>query len=147
MPTIKCILCPVDFSETSDQALAYATELARQFQAGIKLLHVIQLPAHPMDTNDLMPLEDFETEYAARFQAQLEGLVQRERDKGVEVEGLQTTGIPHDEIIHAAEELNADLIVMGTHGRTGLAHFLIGSVAERVVRMSPLPVLTVRAKT
>lgn len=147
MPSIKCILCPVDFSETSNYALAYATEMAHQFQANIKLLHVIQLPAHPMDTNDLMPLEEFETEYAARFQEQLEKLVQRESDKGVEVEGLQATGIPYDEIINAADELNADMIVMGTHGRTGLAHFLIGSVAERVVRMSPQPVLTVRAPT
>jgi len=145
MPSIKCILCPVDFSEASAHALAYAREIATQFQANIKLLHVIQLPAHPLDTNDLMPLEEFENEYASRFQKQLDQLVQEQHDKGVEVEAMQTTGLPHDEIIQAAGELQADMIIMGTHGRTGLAHFLIGSVAERVVRMSPIPVLTVRA--
>ena len=144
MPEIKNILCPVDFSETSDYALEYALDLARQLGASVTLLHVCQLPAHPMDAGDMFPLEEFENEYMTRFSKQLDELVARHAGKGVELDSRITCGIPYDEINQAADEVSADLVVIGTHGRTGLAHMLLGSVAERVVRTSRVPVLTLR---
>jgi len=144
MPEIKRILCPVDFSETSDYALEYALDLARRLGASLSLLHVCQLPAHPLDAGDMFPLEEFESEYVTRFGKQLDELVEKYSGQGVELSGNIATGIPYDEIDQCANDLQADLIVMGTHGRTGLAHMLVGSVAERVVRTSRVPVLTLR---
>ncbi|MFZ5875462.1 MAG: universal stress protein [Nitrospirota bacterium] len=142
---ITTILVPTDFSEYSRQALSYAEMLAKTFDAKIVLIHVI-------DTVSYVVAESVQwtTEVSARVQAtiqpMLDGLVHDAQKRGVVAESQLTQGVPYDQIVKAAEESHADLIVIGTHGRTGMRHVLLGSVAERVVRLAPCPVLTVRSQ-
>ena len=149
MNTITCkqILCPVDFSDFSDYAMRYAALLALKFEAHLTLLHVVApilvpLPGDalspPMRQADLADIADACRERLTRTAGDL-------TEKGVSVIACQvTSGVPYLEIIRVAEELHADMIVMGTHGRGGLVHLMIGSVAERVVRKAPCAVLTVK---
>lgn len=144
MTTISRILSPVDFSDTSDHAVEYAVELAKGLGAEIHLLHVYQLPMYSMPDGALLAGPDVATRIMDTARESLDALAQRLADRGVTVERHLTEGVPHQEIDRVAKEVGADLIVMGTHGRTGLGHLLLGSVAERVVRIVPVPVLTVR---
>ena len=149
MNTITCkqILCPVDFSDFSDYAMRYAALLAQKFDAHLTLLHVVApilvpLPgdalAPPMRQTDLADIADACRDRLTRTAGDL-------TKNGVSAVACQvTSGVPYLEIIRVAEELHADMIVMGTHGRSGLAHLMIGSVAERVVRKAPCAVLTVK---
>ncbi len=139
------ILAPTDFSEFSKKAIDYAFGLAQQFGAKLSLLHVIEMPAFPVE--GFVPpgpgatlLEDLERQ--ARLD--LAGLLPEAKAAKVEVVRLVVMGKPYREIVETAAAENVDLIVMATHGRTGLSHLLIGSVAERVVRTAPCPVLTLR---
>ena len=140
----KTILLPVDLGEGSDEALAYAAELARAFSARVHLLHVVGIPAmgvpemgvaysgtmmDGMMADDLHALERMLAKHAATC------------DLGPP---LVKAGDPRDAINEAAKELGADLIVMATHGRSGIARVLLGSVTESVVRTAPCPVLTVK---
>ncbi|MFQ5651910.1 MAG: universal stress protein [bacterium] len=141
---INNILCPVDFSEHSDQALKYATFLARTHDAKLTVLHVIEhlhgfdhymiLALTPQEINEKM-------EHEARIQ--LESSVDR-INGGAKVETDVRVGKAFVEIIKKAKEDNIDLKVIGSHGRSGLAHTLIGSVAEKVTRKAPCPVLVVK---
>jgi universal stress protein A len=134
---IKRILVPIDFSNYSLNALAQACGLAEHFGAALVLLHVIE-PIHFITESDV---------YAEQRRASTAQLTRLRADlekKGHRVRLLIRGGIPSRVIVEAARSNRADLIVMGTHGRTGLAHLLIGSVAEKVVRVSACPVLTVR---
>ena len=142
---MKRILCPVDFSQSSDHALQYAVDLARMFGAQLTLMHVVEMPFLPSyamaGVPDLsLPLEQIE-EGARKG---LERLVEQCRRKYDKVDTELRTGTAFMEIIAFAREIKADLIVVGTHGRTGLSHLIIGSVAERVVRKAPCPVLSIR---
>jgi len=142
---ISKVLCPVDFSEPSEHALRYAVDLARTFDADLMILHVVEvpfLPAYSMaGVPDLsMPIEQIEK--AARNR--LDELVETWRPKYDRINGDMVIGTPFVEIITCARDMRADLIVMGTHGKSGLRHLLIGSVAEKVVRKAPCPVLTVK---
>jgi len=144
---IATILCPVDFSESSDYALRYAQDLAEAFGAELKLLHVVEVPFLPSysmaGVPDLsMPVEQLEE--GAR--EHMEKVLQRAREQveDLEVSGEVRPGTAFVEIIDVAREFHADLIVMGTHGRSSLKQLLIGSVAEKVVRKAPCPVLTVK---
>ena len=144
---VKRILCPVDFSETSDLALLYAISLARAFGAELEVLHVVAPPVTSL------PGEHFLGDFV---QVDMEALATACRERvdrllaeTPSAEKLQVTptvvcGIPYLEIIRIAGEKATDLLVMGTHGRSGIEHLLIGSVAERVVRKAPCPVLTVK---
>lgn len=142
MISIKRILVPTDFSEHSLQAITYACELARRFAAELHLLHVAVPLAMPMPYMGTVSDEVFDPEKSAR-----KALAELEHP-GFEtlspVERIVRTGTPFVEIVRHAKENDIDLIVMGTHGRTGLVHALIGSVAEKVVRKASCPVLTVR---
>jgi nucleotide-binding universal stress UspA family protein len=137
-------LVPVDFSEYADQALEYAMGLAGKLGARLTLLHVIQaLPLGGVDMGVSLPytyLQDLEAEITNSLQAYLE----RVTAAGLEGEIAVVHGVPFHEIIETAKLQQVDLIIMGTHGRTGLQHVLLGSVAEKVVRLSPCPVLVVR---
>jgi nucleotide-binding universal stress UspA family protein len=143
--TPKNILVPVDFSETSDRALAYAQTLAQTFSARVHVLHVIPDPhsqawsieATGMNLGSLM--ETWESDAQKRLDGLALGDVAGER--------VTKVGQPHAEIIRYATAQNADLIVIGTHGRGVVEHMLLGSVAEKVVRTAPCPVLTVRLAT
>jgi len=142
---IRSLLIPTDFSDLTEHTLDYAIGLAVALNASVELVHVHYSPALSLQNGDLtMPVDPtLEAEYEASAQQRLDKLAEKYRGCGVTVSGRLLSGVPHAEIIRAAEEGGADLIVMGTHGRTGLAHLMMGSVAERVVRGSPIPVLTV----
>ncbi len=143
---IKTILCPVDFSDSSDHALKYAIALAQSYEATLKLLHVVQPPLMSVPGDPMVP--EFSSEVmediAAASQRRLDEIADTTRESVPNVETEIATGSPFVEIITVAKDQNVDLIVIGTHGRTGLAHVMIGSVAEKVVRKAPCPVLTVK---
>ena len=143
---IRRILCPVDLSETSKPAFEYAVALAAQLGAELELLHVYQLPAYALPEGGLEILAGLEVELENRLQQQLDAFVKHSTEPSVKITTVLGTGVPYVEIIRAAKQRKADLIVIGTHGRTGLAHLLIGSVAERVVRTSEVPVLSIRTR-
>ena len=146
MPKVTRILVPTDFSAASDAALDFARELATQFGASIDLLHVFDDPftsgAFVGDGTVMMPVELRQTmENRAR-----DLLTPRHEAHVASLPGSSKAllmGSPAKSIVEHATETHADLIVMGTHGRGGLGHLLLGSVAERVVRTARCPVLTV----
>lgn len=145
MVRIRRILCPVDFSATSRHALDAAIDLAKQLDAQLELAHVYQVPAYLLPEGAIPPSADFSERVTEELRKQLDELAERVRVEGVSVDAELLQGIPHRAIVERAAQLPADLVVMGTHGRTGLEHLLLGSVAERVVRTCDTPVLTVRA--
>jgi nucleotide-binding universal stress UspA family protein len=149
VPNFNKILAPTDFSDDSNLALSYAMTLAQKFSSEIIVVHVDQ-PLAPVMVSELNPGVDVSTmnriaeEQRLLALKELDETTGRLREGGVKARGLMRVGAPFLEIINAAQSESADLIVMGTHGRTGLVHVLMGSVAERVVNKAPCPVLTVR---
>jgi nucleotide-binding universal stress UspA family protein len=144
MNGFKKILCPVDYSVCSNEALKYAVSIAVRDKAKLYLIHVIdvRMYGHEAPLSFEMPKPSEET--LKKVKKELADNVLKQAKGEIEVETMVTTGIPAVEILNLAKEKGADLIVMGTHGRTGIAHVVIGSVAENVVRKAPCPVLTVR---
>ena len=143
---MKTILHPSDFSAASQSAFKKAIELAKTDRAMLELLHVIS-PVYPVGFR--VRLSVYNRLAAAETTAasmRLVELVARARAAGAKARVTILEGRPADRIVHAARVKGADLIVMGTRGRTGLSRFMLGSVASRVVSMSPCPVLTVRDK-
>jgi nucleotide-binding universal stress UspA family protein len=145
MIDLRRILVPTDFSKSSRNALTYGAAFATRFGAELYLLHVVQdlalfIPEAVMVPPVVPPVEQF---VSAARQA-LERALGELPLPDVRVTPEVVEGAPFEEIIRFARERDIDLIVMGTHGHTGLAHILMGSVAEKVVRRAPCPVLTVR---
>ena len=141
MISLRSILVPVDFNPTSDAALRYGIELARRFAARLYLLHV---PEHVGEAAEAeYPIGIFETMQNAAHD-RLWHLLTDEEARELRPECAMRTGAPADEIVRYASEHDIDVVVMGTHGREGVARVLLGSVAEKVVRRAPCPVLTVR---
>jgi nucleotide-binding universal stress UspA family protein len=136
------ILVPTDFSETSDAALAYAKALATAFSASLHLVHVFEDPftAGTLASEVYAPIPP---DLRAQVLADLRQRLDERMPQGVGTSEI-LTGITAKVLVDYAREQQVDLIVMGTHGRGGMAHLLLGSVAERVVRTAPCPVLTVR---
>jgi len=140
---IQRILCPVDFSPCSDHAVHTALRLAKQFKASVELLHVVQMPTYVVPLSPLgAPPVDLWRDLPARLQKQLDQVAARLSDQATVTTALRE-GSVHASVVSRAQEINADLIVIGTHGHTGFTHVLLGSVAERVVRLAGCPVLTV----
>ncbi|MGN6109674.1 MAG: universal stress protein [Kofleriaceae bacterium] len=142
----KNILVPTDLSEAAEEALDYACELANRLGATIHLLNVIGIPALGVPELGVALTSTMIDSLIADNQRALDGLADSRRDRAQIGEVLLKTGDARDMIDQAAEELGADLIVMGTHGRRGVSRALLGSVAETVVRTAPCPVLTIRAR-
>lgn len=142
--TLRSILAPVDFGAGSDHSLEVALDLAKLTGASVHLLHVYQIPVYGFPDGAFLAGPEIATRLSEAAQKGLDNVVQRVANRGVKVEGQLRQGNPPDEIVAAAQELGCDAIVLGTHGRKGIAHALMGSVAERVVRTSPIPVLTIR---
>lgn len=144
------ILHATDFSASSRPALAKAIALARQNRAPLTIVHALPPPVTPIGGEmAYVPAGTYEAiDRSARQYArkQLATLTGRARKAGVRATALLLDGAPHDQIARAARRARADVVVIGTHGRTGLAKVLLGSVAERVVRFAPCPVLTVRGR-
>ena len=141
MRRFHTILHPTDFSPGSDAAFRYACDLARDYDAKLVVLYA-QGPVVPMGADGIVvsPNQD---ELRAVAEKQLSAI--RPRDPAVRIERVYQEGAATTEILDAAAECKADLIVMGTHGRTGIGRLVLGSVAEEVLRKAPCPVLTVKA--
>ncbi|MBI2898125.1 MAG: universal stress protein [Deltaproteobacteria bacterium] len=143
MTTIRNILVPVDFSPPAEAALGLALEVAERLGASVTLLHVYGIPAYAFPEGFVLA-PDILTKLAAGAQDAVEKLRAKYESSRVPLRAVSAPGIPDQEIIARAKAESVDLIVMGTHGRTGLKHVLLGSITERVVRLAPCPVLTVR---
>jgi len=142
MTNVTKLLVPVDFSDFSERALAVAADLAQTFGATLHLVHVYPAAAYvapPLVAGPVV-VGQFRDESQRAFDAFV-ARVKGELKVGIESSLME--GVPHVEILRCATDVKADMIVIGTHGRTGLDHLLLGSVAERVVRGSRVPVLTV----
>jgi universal stress protein A len=143
------ILVPIDFSECSKQSISYAARFALRNKAALLLLHVFEPSHYPIKGDEvakpsselLKAQADSAEGVAAASLAKMESEL---RSRGIEAEAYQREGCPFDEIVKMAKYLKVDLIIIGSHGRTGLAHLLIGSVAERVVEHARCPVLVVK---
>lgn len=148
MVKLKKILVATDFSEPSAVALAYGRDLARQYNAGLHVLHVAEdvLMRYSPEVAMVAPQVQKDLEAVAR--RQLDALVTDDDRRTLSVTTAMETGINYADVIVAYAKTNEiDLIVTGTHGRGAVKHFLMGSVAERVVRTAKAPVLTVRVKS
>jgi nucleotide-binding universal stress UspA family protein len=145
----KTILVPHDFSTSANHALAIARDEAKHHGATIVLLHVIDLPYQlgpdavivPPETGAPIGLKEYAVQSAENH---LQDIIDRLAKDGATARGAVVVGVPVEEINRAVDTHKADLVVMGTHGRSGLRAMMVGSVTERVVRSSKVPVLTIR---
>jgi nucleotide-binding universal stress UspA family protein len=142
---ISKILVPIDFSDYSKSALKYAVDFAKFFNAELSLIYVVEPVIYPPDFSMgqiAIPSVDFEMD--KRATEELENLARKQIPKELKTRIIVKTGKPFIEIIDTADELDSDLIIIATHGHSGVEHILFGSTAEKVVRKAPCPVLTLR---
>jgi universal stress protein A len=145
---IRKILVPTDFSEYSEKACAWALAIAEQWHSQFLLLHVVPMPSYPpMLMGTYFNVAEFEASLRADAEARAQEFLRKTPRTTVPVDTQVIMGEPFSDICRIAQQEQIDLIVMGSHGRTGLSHVLLGSVAERVVRHAPCPVLVVGKKT
>ncbi len=145
MVRVRRVMCPVDFGDNAREALNFAIGLGGDLGARLLLVHVAEsAPALPLYTSDSADAILEPSTSSSDDASRLDALVEHATSCGLEAEGRVLAGVPHREIVKCAEEWAADLIVMGTMGRTGIARAIVGSTAERVVRTAKCPVLTVR---
>jgi len=143
--TIKKVLVPIDFSDYSKSALKYAVNFAKSFNADIILVYVVEPIIYPPDFSmGQIAMPSINTEWDDRAKDELAKLAKNEITGVNSVKTIIKTGKPFVEIIETAKEENADLIIIATHGHSGVEHILFGSTAEKVVRKAPCPVLTLR---
>jgi universal stress protein A len=148
MASIRTVMVASDFSAASRAAFARAVELAKANRARLLVMHALTL-VPPMLGGEYIPPQTWERiESATRAEArkQIDALVTRARRAGVRAAGLIVVGSAYEVIVRAARSKRADVLVLGTHGRTGLPRFFLGSVAARVLATAPCPVLTVRGR-
>ena len=149
MARIRRILHPSDFSKASAAAFTKAVELAKTNGAELVLLHVLAPPLALMAGEGYVSptvYEDLEQSARAYASKELARLVAKAKKAGVRAKAVLRDGVAHEQIVRAARSPQADMIVIGTHGRTGLAKLFLGSVAGRVVSTAKCPVMTVRGK-
>jgi nucleotide-binding universal stress UspA family protein len=139
----KTILVPVDFSKGSDRAIAQAEQLAVALGAQIEVFHAYQLPVFALPDSTVTVSPTYIADVTERATRELERYREALGTRGVKATAKLLEGNPADAIVERAERLGATMIVLGTHGRSGFRRFLLGSTAERVVRMATVPVLTV----
>ena len=145
---LRRIMHPTDFSRASGAAFSRALAEARTNRASLLLIHVLA-PVIPMAGEGYVSpsvYEQMSEAGRAWAQKQMKRLLARARAAHVRARGMLLEGVPHEAIVRAAKRQRADLIVIGTHGRTGVARFFLGSVAARVTATAPCPVLTVRGR-
>lgn len=145
MLEFRTILFATDFSESSDHAFRYALSMAKRFNSRLVIVHIIN---EPVDLRGFyvphISFDKLEEEIEEGAQKMMEKFCRTHIRDYDDFESFIVPGIPYEEIIKKGTESSADLIVMATHGRTGLDHVLFGSTAEKVVRKSPIPVMTIR---
>ena len=143
--TIKKVLVPIDFSDYSKSALKYAVNFTKSFNAEIILVYVVEPVIYPPDFSmGQIAMPSINTEWDDRAKDELQKLAKNEITGVNSVKTIIKTGKPFVEIIETAKEENIDLIIIATHGHSGVEHILFGSTAEKVVRKAPCPVLTLR---
>lgn len=146
MLTIKKILCSTDFSEPSYEGLKYAIEMASHFGAELCVVHVVPVvPSLPPNPNFVFEVPEYERALHAEAEQKLRELKEQQIPKEIKARTVIGHGDAGNEIVRLAEDEGADLIVIATHGETGWRYFIFGSVAEKVARLAPCPVLSVRA--
>jgi nucleotide-binding universal stress UspA family protein len=136
----KKILCPIDFDENSTLALEQAVEIARQFNATVLLIHAVPLVAQFSEVP--LPVDLYQDQQRAALERL--GKIAADKLNTIEHKTAVYVGDVAGSILKAIDQFQPDVVIMATHGRSGLAHFVLGSVAEAIVRRSPCPVLTVR---
>ena len=145
MKSITSILFATDFSPESEYAFDYALTMAKRFDAQLLAIHVIN---EPLDLRGFyvphISFDNLEEEIRSGAEKHINDFCNKHTATFKKLSSRIATGIPHEVIISTGLEINADIIVLGTHGRSGLDHVLFGSTAEKVVRKSPIPVLTIR---
>jgi len=142
---IRTILVPIDFHQGSTASLAHAVELASKLGAELTVLHVWQMPVYGFPVvGTSIPVAELGRTVEASAKQALDEMVAAHEGQGVTIRPVLRVGTPWEQILEVAKEIGADLIVMATHGRKGVPRALLGSVAEKVIRMSSVPVLTFR---
>ena len=139
------IVVPTDFSECADEAWRLAKQMTAEGGGELVLTHVLTEVPRYGEGLFVIDLQRLEAEARAWAQGTLDDRVAKARAEGRAARSALRAGVPHHEIVALARDEHADLIVIGTHGRGGMSRLLLGSVADRVVRLAPCPVLTVRA--
>ncbi|MFA7229268.1 MAG: universal stress protein [Melioribacteraceae bacterium] len=141
---IKKILAPIDFSDYSKNALKYAAQFAKEFKSELYLVYVVEPMIYPADFSmGQIAIPSADIDLHSRAEEELKNLA-RTIDPSLQVQTMIKTGKPFVEIIETAKEKDIDLIIIATHGHTGVEHLLFGSTAEKIVRKAPCPVLTLR---
>lgn len=144
-PEIKRILVPIDFSDYSRNALNYAIEFVKLFKSELYLIYVVEPVIYPPDFSmGQIAIPSIDLEMDKRAKEELENLVKKQISTEIKTKTIVKTGKPFIEIIETASEIDADMIIIATHGHSGMEHILFGSTAEKVVRKAPCPVLTLR---
>jgi nucleotide-binding universal stress UspA family protein len=144
MTELVRILVPTDFTETSDHAIDWALGLAGKLGAGVTVMHAYELPIIGFPDGAIIATPEIASHIADASRAALDSAVKRLASRGIVVESILREGVIWEEINAVAESIHADLIVIGTHGRKGLARALLGSVAENVIRTATRPVVSIR---
>ncbi|MDH7514526.1 MAG: universal stress protein [Bacteroidota bacterium] len=144
---IKKILVPIDFSDYSKNSLKYAVAFASRFDAEIILVYVVEPIIYPADFSfGQIAIPAMDAELRSQGEQQLRKLIETEAGKNVTARAIVRSGKPFVEINQLAREENVDLIILASHGHTGIEHVFFGSTADKVVRKAPCPVLTLREK-
>lgn len=143
---MSTIVCAIDFSDPSNHALAHAVQFAKRIGAKVVAVHAWQLPVYAVPDGIALFGPEVVAEISDGLQKQLAKAIEAHRVEGVTLEGKLVAGTPVEATLEVVQATNAEYIVIGTHGRTGVARFIIGSVAERMVRHAPVPILVVPAK-
>ncbi len=145
MLELRTILAPTDFSPTSEEAVDYAVSFAARFNASVAIVHAYEIPIYGIPDGAFVATPEMVGRIQAAGQAALDAAVARRQGRGVALQGYLYEGRAWEVIHETATKVGADIIVIGTHGRRGLARALLGSVAEKVIRTATLPVLTVHS--
>lgn len=144
MAELRRILVPTDFTETSDRALDWALNLAARLGSSVvTVMHAYEIPILGFPDGALIATPEIASRISDAARAALDRTVAKSNHRGVPLDSVLRDGVAYEEINAVAEAMNADLIVIGTHGRRGLARALLGSVAENVIRTSTRPVVTI----
>jgi universal stress protein A len=143
MISIQGVLVPVDFSKESLLAAKFGASMAEEYKTRLYVLHVME-PIHPSLRGYIADFEAFQQKMIAQAREDLENVIPKSVKDRIPVECILEMGNPTYVIVEKAKELGVDVVVIATHGRTGLAHVMLGSVAEKVIRHAPCPVFVIR---
>jgi nucleotide-binding universal stress UspA family protein len=143
MISIQGVMVPVDFSKESILAAKFGASLAEEYKTKLYVLHVME-PVHPSLRGYIVDFEQFQQRMIAQAKEDLENVIPKAVKDRIPTEFILEIGHPSYLIVEKAKELGVDVVVIATHGRTGLSHVLLGSVAEKVIRHAPCPVFVIR---